>query len=91
MAVVALGIGLIGMSSVGRVAGLNTEMYEKQLAPVRDVGAANYQALQHVRRLNNFMVRKDLDLRKGYVKLMDEHAARMRDRFRWRDLARAPR
>ena len=79
MAVVALGIGLIGMSSVGRVAGLNTEMYEKQLAPVRDVGAANYQALQHVRRLNNFMVRKDLDLRKGYVKLMDEHAARMRE------------
>jgi methyl-accepting chemotaxis protein len=77
VAIIALGIGLIGMVSTSRLGGLNTDLYQKQLEPVRDVSAANYQALQHVRRLNNFMIRKETELRKNYAKMMDDHNKNM--------------
>jgi methyl-accepting chemotaxis protein len=77
VAAIALGIGLIGLSSINRLEALNGDMYSGQLAPVRDVSAANYQALQHVRRLNNFMIRNDPELRKQYVQKMDEHNKNM--------------
>jgi methyl-accepting chemotaxis protein len=77
VAIIALVIGGIGMFSVDRMNVRSRAMYENQLVPVRDVGAANYQALQHVRRLNNFMIRTEAEARKNYVQLMDQHNKNM--------------
>ena len=77
VAVVALIIGLIGISGTNQVNAMVKGMYEEQLIPVKDVGAASHQAIQHIRRLNNFMVNPDPIQRKMAVERMEEHTREM--------------
>jgi len=77
VALVALIIGLIGISGTNRVNAMVKNMYEEQLIAVRDVGAASHQAIQHIRRVNNFMVNPDPAQRKLALQRMEEHSKEM--------------
>jgi len=77
VAVVALIIGLIGISGTNQVNAMVKDMYENQLTSVKDVSAASHQSIQHIRRLNNFMVNPDPAQRRLAVQRMDEHNKEM--------------
>ena len=66
-----------GIKSTNRFASMLEDMYSNQLTPIKDVGAASHQAIQHVRRLNNYMIASTEEARKTALQRMDEHAREM--------------
>jgi len=78
VALVALVIGLIGISGTSEVNTMVKEMYEEQLVSVKDVGTSSFQAIQHIRRFNNFMVNPDPNQRRLALQRLDEHAMEMK-------------
>src|SRR5512141_3182878 len=73
VAIVALIIGLVGLSSTAQMNGMVRSIYQNQLIPVKDVAGASHQAIQHIRRLNNFMVNPDPAARQAAVQRMESH------------------
>ncbi len=77
VALVALIIGIIGINGLSKSSASLQNMYENQLIPVKTVGAISHEAIQHIRRLNNFMVNPDPAQRDLAVQRMEGHAKEM--------------
>jgi len=77
VACVALVIGVLAMVNLGNVNGLVKGMYEGPLTSIKDISGASHEAVQHVRRLNNYMVQNDPAARQLAEQRMDEHAKEM--------------
>jgi methyl-accepting chemotaxis protein len=58
---IAVVIGIVGISSVGRVNGLLTNMYEKNLVPITNLSDANGEALHHNRGAYRLVIETDAD------------------------------
>jgi methyl-accepting chemotaxis protein len=56
---IAFFIGIIGIVSVGRVNGLLTSMYEKNLMPITNLSQANNEALHHIRGAYRLVIETD--------------------------------
>ncbi|HNX93922.1 MAG TPA: methyl-accepting chemotaxis protein [Holophaga sp.] len=77
VALISVLVGLIGLNSNRTFSAMLKDMYENQLTAIKDVGAVSHQAIQHVRRLNNFMVANNEEARRTAVQRMDEHTREM--------------
>jgi len=77
VALIAVVIGAVGLNGTREFSGMIKDMYNNQLTPIKDVGAASHQAVQHTRRLNNYMLAANDEARRVAVQRMDEHAKEM--------------
>jgi methyl-accepting chemotaxis protein len=77
VALISVFVGLIGLNSNRTFSAMLKDMYENQLTPIKDVGAVSHQAIQHVRRLNNFMIANTEEARRIAAQRMDEHTREM--------------
>jgi methyl-accepting chemotaxis protein len=56
---IAVVVGIVGIGSVGRVNGLLSAMYEKNLLPITNLSEANNEALHHIRGAYRLVIETD--------------------------------